>query len=309
MTETAVNQPPHDVLELDDSHLPLDLDDEVPPIRRMYRAAVRTAWDPETAIPWDEFDIALYDDDVIDAARVYWSRRAWGEYGAISESPAMQFRYVLEGREPDLSLFWAIRTQEEVRHAEVCMRMAELLGGYHLQPSDEELKAIAGALGTRARVLDRSRPLEVTIAGLVCVAETVVYDVFLQLVRVVTDPVAKQIFRLILRDEIRHCDFGWDYLAHRAPSMTAAELEDCRQAMISMIRDVELAGYRSAWLAVDPTPEEVAVDEIVFDAGLGGVRADWEGPIVVSSIRAIRERAAGIGLALPTFHHHILGEI
>ncbi|MEQ8718670.1 MAG: ferritin-like domain-containing protein [Acidimicrobiales bacterium] len=301
--------PPHDVLELPDHHVSLDLGETVPAIRRMYRAAVKTAWDPETAIPWDEVNPEQYSPEVIEAARVYWSRRAWGEYGAISESPAMQFRYVLEGREPDLSLFWALRTQEEVRHAEVCMRMADALGGYHLQPSDEELKAIAGALGTRARVLDRSRPLEVTIAGLVCVAETVVYDVFLELVRAATNPVAKQIFRLILRDEVRHCDFGWEYLAHRAPQMSADELEDCRQAMISMIRDVELAGYRSAWLAVDPTPEEVAVDELVFDAGLGGVRAEWEGPIVVASIRAIRGRAAGLGLELPTFQHHLLGEI
>lgn len=301
--------PPHDLLESPDQLLPLRLDEEIPPIRAMYRAAVRSAWDPETAIPWDRFDLNAYDDDVIAAARVYWSRRAWSEYGAVSESPAMQFRFVLEDREPDLSLFWALRTQEEVRHVESCMRVAELLGGYHLQPSDDELKAIAGALGTRARVLDRSRPLEVTIAGLVCVAETVVYDVFLELVRAVTDPVAKQVFRLILRDEIRHCDFGWEYLALRIPQMSPAEVEDCRQAMISMIRDVELAGYRSAWLAVDPTPEEVAVDELVFDAGLGGTRADWEAPIVVASIRAIRERAGLIGIELPVFHHHALGEI
>ena len=141
--------PPHDVLELPDHHLPLDLDDDVPAIRRLYQQAVRAAWDPETDIPWDQADPDRYTAAEREAGRVYWSRRAWGEYGAISESPAMQLRYVLEGREADLSLFWAIRTQEEVRHAEVCARMADVLGGYHLQPSDEELKAIAGALGTQ----------------------------------------------------------------------------------------------------------------------------------------------------------------
>jgi hypothetical protein len=133
--------------------------------------------------------------------------------------------------------------------------------------------------------------------------------VFLELVREVRDPVAKQIFRLILRDEIRHCDFGWEYLAHRLPGLKPAEVEDCREAMISMIRDVELAGYRSAWLAEDPPAQEVEVDRIVFDAGLGGVRDDWEGPIIVDSIRAIRNRAATLGIDLPPFHHHLLGEI
>jgi hypothetical protein len=309
MSDADLAKPPHDVLELPDRHLPLEFDDEVPAIRRLYRAAVRSAWDPETAIPWDQADPERYTDEQRRAARVYWSRRAWGEYGAVSESPAMQLRYVLEGREPDLSLFWAIRTQEEVRHAEVCMRMADVLGGYHLQPSDDELQAMAGALGTRARVLDRSRPLESTIAGLICVAETVVYDVFLELLRQVQDPVAKQIFRLILRDEIRHCEFGWEYLAHRLPRMSPAEVDDCRESMVSMVRDVELAGYRSAWLAEDPSPEEVEVDRIVFDAGLGGVREDWEGPIIVDSLRAIRSRAATLGIDLPAFHHRLLGEI
>lgn len=302
-------KPIHDVLDLPDRHLPLRFDDEAPAIRRLYNSALRSAWDPRTAIPWDAADPGRYSEEQLEAARVYWSRRAWGEYGAVSESPAMQLRYVLEGREPELSLFWAIRTQEEVRHAEVCMMMAEALGGYHLQPSDEELKAIAGALGTRDRVLDRSRPLEVTIAGLVCVAETVVYDVFLELVRKVTDPVAKQIFRLILRDEIRHCEFGWEYLAHRLPRMTPEEVDDCREAMISMVRDVELAGYRSAWLAEDPTVEEVEVDRIVFGAGLGGVTQEWEGPILVDSIQAIRVRAASLGIELPPFRHRLLGEI
>ena len=301
--------PPHDVLELPDRHLPLDLDGGVPAIRRLYQRAVRAAWDPATDIPWDQADPSRYTEAERDAGRVYWSRRAWSEYGAISESPAMQLRYVLEGREADLSLFWAIRTQEEVRHTEVCAQMAESLGGYHLQPSDEELKAIAGALGTRDRVLNLAHPLEVTIAGLVCVAETVVYDVFVQLVRKVTDPVAKQIFRLILRDEVRHCEFGWEYLAHRVPQMSSDELEACRQAMISMVQDVELAGYRSAWLAESPSASEVEVDEIVFRAGLGGVEQSWEAPIVVSSIRSIRQRAAPLGIDLPAFHHRLLGDI
>lgn len=301
--------PPHDVLDLPDRHLPLDLADGVPAIRRLYQQAVRSAWDPETDIPWDQADPDRYSDAEREAGRVYWSRRAWGEYGAISESPAMQLRFVLEGREADLSLFWALRTQEEVRHAEVCARMADVLGGYHLQPSDEELKAIAGALGTRDRVLNLAHPLEVTVAGLVCVAETVVYDVFLQLVRQVTDPVAKQIFRLILRDEIRHCSFGWAYLAHRAPRMSEGELAACRDAMISMVRDVELAGYRSAWLAKDPTQSEVDVDRLVFAAGLGGVEQSWEGPIIIDSIRTIRTRAATLGIELPTFRHHLLGDI
>ncbi|MDH3752851.1 MAG: ferritin-like domain-containing protein [Acidimicrobiia bacterium] len=297
------------ILDLPDRPFPLALDEPLPSIRTLYDRARRQSWDPDADIPWHLADSGGYTDEQLDAARVYWSRRAWSEYGAISESPSMQLRFALENRAPDLSLFWTVRTQEEVKHAEVCRRMAEALGRYHLQPSDEELEAIAGALGTRERVLDESILLEATIAGLVCVAETVVYDVFVKLVRQVIDPVAKEIFRLIIRDETRHCEFGWAYLEDRVPRMTASERSECEQAMIAMIDDVELAGYRSAWLAVEPTASEVRIDELVFEAGLGGTRADWEAPIIVTSIRGIRERAGRIGLELPTFHHHLLGDI
>src|SRR5256886_10647740 len=47
------------------------------------------------------------------AAQLYWSRRTWGEYGAISESPALLLRFCLERRLPDLQFFFTMRTMEE----------------------------------------------------------------------------------------------------------------------------------------------------------------------------------------------------
>jgi len=301
--------PRRDVLERPDRTFPLVLTPTVPGIRSLARQSRRAAWDPETAIPWDRVDPSRYTDEQLTAGQLYWSRRGWSEYGAISESPALQLRYALEQREPDLSLYWAARTQEEVRHSEICSRFALELGRYHDSPSAEELAVQAASLSTRDRVLDSGTSLESILAGLVCVAETVVYDVFVQLVRAMTDPVAKQILRLILRDEVRHCEFGWQYLEHRIPTMSSEELERCREAMISMVQDVELAGYRSAWLAEAPKPGEVELDAIVFEAGLGGSTAEWEAPILIKSLRGVRARAASIGIELPIFHHFRLGRI
>ena len=45
------------------------------------------------------------------AAQMYWSRRTWGEYGAISESPALLLRFALERRLPDLQFFFTMRTR------------------------------------------------------------------------------------------------------------------------------------------------------------------------------------------------------
>lgn len=306
---TAAPPSRHGILDRPDRTFPLVLTPTVPAIRDLARQSRRAAWDPETAIPWHMVDPSRYTADQLAAGQLYWSRRGWSEYGAISESPALQLRYALEQREPDLSLYWAARTQEEVRHAEVCARFARELGRYHYSPSAEELAVQAASLSTRDRVLDAGCSLESILAGLVCVAETVVYDVFIQLVRAVTDPVAKQILRLILRDEVRHCEFGWEYLAHRMPDMSADGVENCREAMISMIQDVELAGYRSAWLAESPKPGEVELDATVFVAGLGGSTAEWEAPILIKSIQGVRHRAASIGIELPIFEHFLLGKI
>jgi hypothetical protein len=116
--------------------------------------------------------------------------------------------------------------------------------------------------------------------------------------------------RLILRDEVRHCEFGWQYLAHRVPSMSPETHEECRQAMIVMVRDVELEGYRSAWLASSPKPGEVELDAIVFGAGLGGSTAEWEAPLLTASIGRLRERAATeLDIELPMFEHFALGTV
>ena len=300
---------PHSVLDLPGRTLPLPLDLQLPDIHNLFLRSCQQSWNPDTAISWNSFDVNNYTEEQQEAGRTYWSRRAWSEYGAISESPAFLLRFDLEQREPDLSLYWSLRTLEEARHADVCRRMADLLGGYHLQPDVVELEATAGALDTRDRILNLEISLESVMAGLGCVAETVVHDVFIKLVRFASDPTAKQVLRLILRDEGRHCEFAWKYLEYRAPTLSSAELDNCRMAMISMIADVELAGYRSAWLSEDPVRSEVWVDEVVFDAGLGGTRAEWEAPIVISSIANIRRRAAGLGIDLPVFQHHLLGEV
>ncbi len=340
------------VLDEVDPAFPAGSGTGIPGIRALYRGAKRSAWDPLTAVPWELFDANAYSEETRWAGRVYWSGRAWGEYGAVSESPALQLRYDLDGLEPELSLFWALRTQEEARHAEVSVRMADLLGGYLddlpplVQPEPADLKgagevkdppsgapapaapapagpAQAGPapeggppvesnaphLGTRARALAPEVPVEATIAGLVCVAETIVLDVFRELVKEVVDPVAKEIFRLIVRDETRHCQFGWLYLEHRADKMTDSIRAACVAVMTAMVGEIELGGYRSPWLDPTRNPALVEIERRVFEAGLGGTTQEWEGPVLVSSIRALRERVARFRIELPTFRHPALGVI
>ena len=148
------------VLDIPDQHFPLELDDRVPAIRTLYQRAKRTEWNPATAIPWDDLDPTKYSDDVLFAGRQYWSRRAWSEYGAIAESPALLLRFTKERREPDLSLFWTIRTQEEVRHADACRRMADRLGGYMSEPVTKDHEGAVATHGVRGMSFDADTTLE-----------------------------------------------------------------------------------------------------------------------------------------------------
>lgn len=302
--DTAIARKPT-LLDAPEQRFPLELDIQVRKIRDLFRAATRNQWDPRTDIDWAGLDGLTLDDAHRDAARLYWSRRAWSEYGAISESPALLIRFCQERREPDLRFFFTIRTQEESRHAEVCYLMAEKLGGYIEQPVLAGYQASVATHGVRKMALDPEVSLEAIIAALVCAAEEIAFDVFRHLVEITPNPVANQVLRGVMRDEVRHCAFGWAYLEHRAPQLTRAQIEVVERAVITMIEQVELNGYHSAWLAPASTASnaENEADRLTWEAGLGATIEELEKPIFVASIERIRRQLKALGINMPMFTH------
>jgi hypothetical protein len=301
MTATLLDQP--------ESRFPLDLGIRIPKIRELYRAAVKNQWDPMLDIPWDDLDPSLYSAEQLWGARIYWSRRAWGEYGAISESPALQIRFCQERREPDLRFFFTIRTQEESRHAEVCYLMAEKLGGYVQEPVKIDFQGAVSTHGVRKMALDPDISLEAIIASLVCAAEEIAFDVFKHLIEITPNPVARRVLTMIMRDEVRHCAFGWAYMESRVPELTPAELRVVEEAVVTMIEKVELNGYHSAWLAPDnpATRGEMEADRLTHEAGLGATVEALEKPVMIDSVQRIRRQMEPWGITLKPFFHPKMG--
>src|SRR3989442_1763068 len=97
---------------------PLPLSSAMPDVWELWRRAKTLQWDPQTDIPWEELHAERYSAEQLLAAQMYWSRRTWGEYGAISESPALLLRFCLERRLLDPPVFFTLRPMEEGRHAE-----------------------------------------------------------------------------------------------------------------------------------------------------------------------------------------------
>jgi len=297
------------LLDQPEARFPFSFDSEIPKIRELFHAATQNQWDPRQDIAWDRFDLSPYTEEQIFAARQYWSRRAWSEYGAISESPALQVRFVQENRPSDMQLFFTIRSQEEARHAEACYLMAEKLGGYMEKPVQDLFQGSVATHGVRKAALDPEVPLEAIIAALVCAAEEIAFDVFRHLVDITRDPVARQVCRSIMRDEVRHCAFGWHFLEHQVKSMTPEQIKVMEAAVITMIEKVELNGYHSAWLAPEnpASRAEVDADRITWEAGLGATVEEMEKPVFVESVVRIRERMKGLGINLPVFEHPKIG--
>ncbi len=311
MTQSQATEMVHGLLGMPEDRFPADFDATIPRIRELFHTATRNQWDPRTDIPWHELDLSRYTDAQLYAARQYWSRRAWSEYGAISESPTLQIRFGIERRPTDMQLFFTIRSQEETRHAEVCHMMAEKLGGYIDKPVVQAYQGSVATHGVRRAALDTDVPLEGIIAALVCTAEEIAFDVFHHLVEITRDPVAKAICKSIMRDEVRHCAFGWYFLEHAMAGMTREQIARVRESVIVMVEKVELNGYHSAWLA-PPSPAsdaEVEADRITWEAGLGATVEEAEKPVFVDSVKRVRARMSGFGIELPVFQHPKIGAL
>jgi hypothetical protein len=300
------------ILDAPEDRFPIDLSHSINSVRDLFYAAAKNQWDPRKDIPWDKFEKSKYTEEQLWAARNAWSRRAWLEYGAISESPAIQIRFARESREMDLGLFFTIRSQEEARHSEVCYLMAEACGGYIDAPPLREYEGNVVTHGVRKMALDPECLLEALIAALVCAAEEVAFDVFKHLSEITTDPIARACSRGITRDEVRHCAFGWYYMAKRVPQLNPADLKQIEDAVAVMIQNVEMNGYHSAWLAQDDseaTRADVECDRITYEAGLGSTVEEVEKPIFIASVQRIRKQMRAWGCELPLFHHPRTGTI
>lgn len=298
------------ILDQPEQRFPINVATSIPKIRDLYQSATRNQWDPRTDVDWDLLDPDSIPDEQREAARLWWSRRGWGEYGAVSESPAMIVRFYRDHLPTELALFFTIRSQEEARHAEACYLMAEKLGGWVPEPQVKDFENAVSTHGVRKMALDPDTSVEMIFSALILTLEEYAFDWFRLMVESASNPVANRVLKLIMRDEIRHCAFGWTYMEQRMPHLSEEERERVRQAAIHATEQVELTGYRVPWMAADSeaTRIENEIDRLTWEAGLGATVEEAEKPVFVSCVQRVRRKFAGIGIDLPMFHHPKIGE-
>ncbi len=283
---------------------PLRFAPENPALRELYAQAKGLQWNPEADIAWARFDPQAYPPPVREAARLVWSRRAWGTYPGLGENTALLIRFCLEsgGAGMDAKLFLSFRPAEEAKHLEACFLFAERLGGY--EPTPGEAVARASNHPFAQMVLDPDLPVEAVVAALGCLDDQLDLNLCLGHLHRSRDETARQVLRLIAADKQRHVLFAWTLLADRMPRLDATHRAAVAAAVGDMLQGVILAGYRNTWLLPAGKAEPLlAAEALTAEHGLGASTIDDEKAVLRATLAQVRARLATWDIALPRVSH------
>ena len=288
---------------------PLRFAPENPALRELYAQAKGLRWNPETDIAWTRFDPGAYPASVREAARLVWSRRAWGAYPGLGESTALLIRFCLESGSAgmDAKLFLSFRPAEEAKHLEACFLLAERLGGYEADPRDEAV-ARASNHPFAQMALDPDLPVEAVVAALGCLDDQLDLNLGLSHLQHARDETVRQLLRLVATDKQRHVLFAWTLLGDRLPRLDAAGRAAVAAAVRDMLERVILTGYRNTWLLPAGARDRLlAAEALTAEHGLGASTAAQERGVVRATLAQVRERLAAWDVALPAVDHPELG--
>lgn len=159
-------------------------------------------------IPWAETTAAAL--APAERARLAgtWMRRSEAEHLAVSTFSVLALDLVAARAPADVLSLCLRAGIDEIRHAELCVRMAEIYSGERKLP----------AYGMSSLPDDPARPkLHQALANTMlvsCVSETYATTVLAATRELTTDPTAQAVLTSIYSDEVMHARLGWSYLRH-----------------------------------------------------------------------------------------------
>ena len=225
--------------------------------------------------PWpkfEDFDVKAYSLELRAPAAKQWMRRAREELGSVYEFTALT--HALSSLRPPVEVLGGLSRliTDEVRHAEMCGRMATACYPEGLAQEDEPLRWLPPRMPyAEPPIFDPisgdSQPILRWASDVVmtscCIGETLSRPLFESVAIVTTDPVCEQVIRQILRDEHLHATFGWETLGFLIPELTDASREWLQRQLA-----IRLRGFESG-AAGGFTPQDLAGTEVQIERGEG----------------------------------------
>ena len=135
-----------------------------------------------------------------------WRRRTEAEYRSAALASQVTLWLIQVGAPPDLIRDGLQVVEDELTHSELSAKVAASAGGGDAPPAVD-----GGALTLPCP----NGPLTAVALALVrffCIGETVAVPMFRMLRARATEPMCRQVLDIVLRDEARHRQFGWDGL-------------------------------------------------------------------------------------------------
>jgi hypothetical protein len=176
--------------------------------------------EPRRSIAWDGFDVQA----LAPAARTVvgdtWRDRMKQEHLAVGAFALLAHELAEDGCDPVVLSLVTRAANDEVRHAEVCRRMAVAFLGDELVPA--RFKGLP-KVPAHADAPREDRVL-LHIVEMCCLSETITGVYFTEMCARARQPTARAVLEALLKDEIDHGRVGWAYLATRAREKRLGDL-------------------------------------------------------------------------------------
>lgn len=201
-------------------------------------------------IPWNAFERQRYPRPALELATDLAAKLANGEYASIALFTQITAGLALGGAPFDLVHAATRIASDELRHAEYCLRMAELCSGGKVTLQIERQALLSNIPNAMIR-----EDVDFLVLKYACVGETLAAALLTECRRRARDKVAKALFTSLAGDEVGHARFGWYYAAHRVKEWSLAERQVLADRLAEFVSGVESA----LWLGRDaPAGSEAA---------------------------------------------------
>jgi hypothetical protein len=227
-----------------------------------------------------------------EAARRFWSQRAWSEYAALPVLSQILLKLSAEGAPlEELSAATGI-LQDEALHTALSVQVAQGLGGY-VEDIPDYLHLDLQSLSAPSDL-----PLVVWLVVGCCIGETVSRALIQARLRATTAPQLKALVARTLRDENVHVAFGWAAARRAVAALDAEEKRDLVPWCVNALRGA-YEGPSTRLLKGRGQGLERRQREKVARAGLGSCSPEEEDRAVQRCVRGfILPGLARMGLAL-----------
>ena len=195
-------------------------------------------------LPWHELRPADHAPEIVDRARIAWTRNVVSEYAGATGFAAISAALLATRAPVDLCAMAADFVVDELAHVELASRVAMALGG--AAPAAVDLGALVPppdpALPPPTPQL-RAAELAVRVS---CVSESFSVSALAATRTASPNPLLRAAHALILRDEARHARFGWLYLDWAGDTLTDDDRARLRAAAAHQMSMVAVSAFGEA---------------------------------------------------------------